>query len=272
MTGWKKAVKYAAMALAILMTVSIISGIVGTVASVTFMLGIDDGVGEMKTYEVRDSVTSLDVELGGASLTLKHGDSFSVESDIKNISVSGAGKTLSVKQKGVRWSVKKTVGTVVITLPSDTVFNNARISMGAGNLEIEALSAERIDLDFGAGKVLIKKLIATEYANIDGGAGKITIESGEIRRLDLDMGAGEFNLRARLEGRNTFDMGVGKANVTLLDGKDNYNFDIDKGIGEIRIDGDTVGSGRHGSGAVDVEIDGGIGEINIKFEEEKTEK
>lgn len=268
MTGWKKAVKYVAMALAILMTVGIISGIVGTVASVSFLLGVDAEVGEMKTYEVKDDITSLDVELGGASLTIKLGDSFSVESDINSISVRDAGKTLSVKQKGVQWSVKKAVGTVVITLPSDTFFNNASISMGAGNLEIEDLSAERVDLDFGAGEVTIKKLIATEGADIDGGAGKITIENGEIRKLDIDMGVGEFNLRARLEGRNTFDMGVGEANLTLLDSEDKYSFDIDKGIGEIRIDGDTVGSGRRGNGEIDIEIDGGVGAINIKFEEQ----
>ena len=267
MTSWQKAVKYAAMALAIIMTVSIIGGIVSAVTSFAFAFGLTDEVGEMRTYEVKDGISHLDIKIKGAALDVKLGESFSVESNIVNLSVSDLGGTLSVKQGGSFMWGRSSSGRVTVTVPKETVFDRVSISAGAGKVTIDSLSAKHLKLDLGAGEVKIKSLVATESADIDGGAGKVTVESGEFNKLDLDMGVGEFNLTARLSGRNTLDMGIGKANITLVGKSDEYRIDVDKGIGASKIDGTSVGSGTYGNGDTEVEIDGGIGAMEISFKE-----
>ena len=222
MTGWKIAVKYTAMALAILMAVSIIGGIISAVTSMTFIFGGTDSIGELKSYEIKSEISRMDVDIGGAALTIKQGDQLSVESDINGISVSSSGGTLKIKQSGIPFQMGRTAGVVIITLPDDIVFDMVSIVTGAGRVNIDTIASERAELEFGAGEVKIKSLTATKGAEIDGGAGQITIEGGEIHELDFDMGVGEFTLTSRLTGRNTFDMGVGEANITLIGSTDDH--------------------------------------------------
>ena len=267
MTQWQRAVKYIAMALAILLAVTIIFGIVSAVSSLGLLFGDDSSlIGEMKEDVVSGEVSRLDVELEGASLKIKSGEEFLVESNLKNLSVRVSGGTLSVVQEHIAFTSVGSSASVIIYIPEGTVFDKASIETGAGKLDIDTLSAEYVDLDLGAGQVNIGTLNASEGADIDGGAGQVNIRGGELCKLDLDMGVGEFNLRARLSGRNTFDMGIGAANVTLIGSPDDYCFDISKGLGDAKINGESVGSGKHGSGDTYVQIDGGIGSITVNTE------
>ena len=79
------------------------------------------------------------------------------------------------------------------------------------------------------------------------------------------MGVGELNLTSAIVGYGELDLGVGEANVTLIGSRDGYTVDLNKGIGDIRLDGDSVSGGRIGSGENRVEINGGVGSINLFF-------
>ena len=54
------------------------------------------------------------------------------------------------------------------------------------------------------------------------------------------MGLGQLNLTSALTGDCNLDSGVGEMNVTLLGSKDDYELDIEKGIGNITVDGKNV--------------------------------
>ena len=82
------------------------------------------------------------------------------------------------------------------------------------------------------------------------------------------MGVGQLNLTAALTGNCSLDSGVGEMNVTLLGNKEDYKLDLEKGIGNISVDGDNIsGNGNIGNGTNEVEIHGGIGAINVKFKD-----
>ena len=161
---------------------------------------------------------------------------------------------------------------LTIYVPVGTVFENVNITTGAGRLTVDNLFAETIDFELGAGEVSIGSLVATKSADIEGGAGRITVSGGALKNLDMDMGVGELNLTSAFSGECKLDMGVGESNITLIGNKDDYKLDLEKGLGSITVDGKDVSDfGSSGNGTNKVDISGGIGAINVRFEEEKTE-
>ena len=96
--------------------------------------------------------------------------------------------------------------------------------------------------------------------------GNFYINSGTIGNLELDQGVGKVYVNAYLRGTSKIEGGVGKLDINLLGGKDNYRIVVEKGVGSIKVDGNAVGNENIiGSGNSKVNIEGGVGEININF-------
>ncbi|MBR2616345.1 MAG: DUF4097 family beta strand repeat protein [Clostridia bacterium] len=266
MTTVQKVIKFMAMAFAVLLTVSIISGILGAIGSI---FGIPDGdavTEDVKTYPVSKEIKSLDISIRAASLTIKRGEDFLVESNLKHLSVEEKNGVLLIKETKRRGSASPDA-ILTLYVPEEATLEGAKLESGAGALSIEALSAEEIDFTLGAGEVKIDALFATKSADIEGGAGKITIFDGAIHNLDVEMGVGKFNLTSSLSGECNLEAGVGEMNVTLIGDRDDYSLEFEKGIGSITLDGVSVSNGeRIGNGKAEVEISGGIGAIHIGFQ------
>ena len=81
------------------------------------------------------------------------------------------------------------------------------------------------------------------------------------------MGVGKVTINAKLTGSTDIDAGVGELNINISEKLENYKLKIDKGIGIIRINNEEVSSNTFGSGINLIEIDGGVGSINIKSED-----
>ena len=216
MTSVQKVIKQLAMALAILLSVSIIGGILAGLTGLSRILsgGNEEVVGDRQIYPIGGAVSSLSLTLSGAKLKIQTADAFSVESNHKYLSV------------GVE----------------------------NGQLRI--------------GEATIHRLTAHTRAEIEGGAGKLTVDGGRLRNLNLDMGVGALSLTGRLEGQSTLDYGMGETVLTLVGDRKEYCIAVDKGIGEARIDGESVSDGSvYGAGENRIDIDGGIGSLRIAFSE-----
>lgn len=264
MTVFQKVIKYLALAFAVFLTVSILGGIL----SVLGLFGgiFTDAVSEdLQTYTVSSEITSLDISVNAAGLCIKQGEQFSVESNLEHLTVKEKDGTLLLRETT---KFARTYNGAVLTLyvPAGTVFQSAAVQTGAGKLDIGTLSAGKIRLELGAGEVIIGSLTADLDADIDGGAGKITISGGSLHDLDLDMGVGQLNLTSALTGESELDLGVGESNLTLLGDQDDYRIDVEKGLGSVTVDGETVsGLNSFGGGQNRVEINGGVGSIHLNF-------
>ena len=267
MTTLQKVIKYLAIAFAIFLTVSIIGGILSAVGLFGGLFSSDAVLEEVKTYSVAADIHNLDIEINAADLYIKEGDAFSVESNLKHLKVEENGGLLTIQE------TKKFTGTyngavLTVYVPAGTVFDNVNLTTGAGRLTIGNLSSGTLDFELGAGDVSIDSLVATKSADIEGGAGRITITNGALKDLDLDMGVGQLNLTSALTGESDFDLGVGESNITVIGNKDDYKLDIEKGIGNITVDGEGVSNIKgQGNGNNSIEVNGGIGAINLKFKE-----
>lgn len=266
MTTTQKIIKYLALAFAIFLVVSILGGILKTAGLFGMLLTRDATLPESKVYSIEDPVQSLRLQINAADLTIRQGDVFQVESNLKYLSVSVKNGVLSVVEDK-KYTKDYKGATLILYIPADTVFEKADITTGACKLTAHELSANILRLELGAGDVLIRELNALHKADIEGGAGKVTVSAGTIHDLELNMGVGELNLSAALLGSSELHMGVGQANLTLLGGQDLYRVEIEKGIGTISVNG-TAFSGQEklGNGQNDVEIEGGVGSITLKFE------
>ena len=277
MTTLQKVIKYLALAFAIFLTVSIVGGILSAVGLLGSLFSDDDAewgdvIGETKTYTVSSEISDLNIQINAADFYIKEGNSFSIESNLKNLEVDEKNGCLTLKDlTKIKLNGSNAYENAVLTIwvPVGTVFDNVNIKTGAGRFTVDSLSAASIGFELGAGDVTISKLIAEKSANIEGGAGRITISDGAIKNLDLEMGLGQLNLTSALTGDCNLDSGVGEMNVTLLGSKDDYELDIEKGIGNITVDGKNVTDfGSSGNGANEVDIHGGVGAINVRFNNE----
>ena len=87
------------------------------------------------------------------------------------------------------------------------------------------------------------------------------------------MGVGKLTLKSRIEGKSDLDYGVGETNLTLLGSSEDYRIEIDKGIGEARLAGESIKDDSvYGWGENRIEIDGGIGAIRVEFSEDEIQK
>ena len=271
MTTFQKVIKYIALALAIFLIVTIIGGIITGLTGISYILSgrNNEAVGEMQVYPIEGEISSLSLSLSGAKLQIKTSDNFSVESNHKYISVKSENGQLCINETKKLFSLYPKGVTVILNIPEGFVFDNATIDTGAGKVEIDTLACDVLELSLGAGKADIKKLTANSNAKIDGGAGELNIDGGKLCNLCLDMGVGKLTLKSRVEGKSDLDYGVGESNLILLGSKDDYKIELDKGIGEAKLEGESLKDDSvYGSGENKIDIDGGVGAINIDFAED----
>ena len=275
MTDVQRLIKYLAIAFAVVLTVAIIGGILSAVGVLggIFLGGGEetDATGDMKTYAVGSRISELQIHINAADLSIKEGTAFSVESNLKHLTVEEKNGCLILKDlTTIKLNGSNAYKDAVLTVyvPAGTVFERINLKTGAGRVTAGELLAETVDLELGAGDALIDTLVATKSADIEGGAGRIAISGGALHNLELDMGVGQLNLTSALTGECQLELGIGESNITLIGSREAYELNIEKGIGEIRVDGKVVSDyGSSGNGTAEVKIQGGIGAIYVEFKE-----
>jgi len=281
MTSAQKVIKYISIAFAIFLIVTIISAILGGFFAIAGVIGLKKDIKELKDNKDDKEIStianienidikSLDVELAYTSLSIKSGEEFKIDTNNDNVIYKQDNGNLKIKDesKSKRWFWATTNNyELILYIPENYEFDKVKITTGAGELYIENLNVDTLDFALGAGKMKIDNLNVADECNIEGGAGELNILSGTINDLDLDMGVGETNITASLIGNNEINAGVGSLNIKLLNNKENYKIKVDKGMGNVEIDGQNYTSGQTvGDGDNKVDIDGGIGNIKVDFQ------
>lgn len=244
----------------------LIALIVLSAVGLTACVGKSAVLGETKTYEITSDIHSLDIEINAAEFTIEEADEFSVESNLKNLSVSEKDGVLKIVDK-TRYSARYNDAVLKLYIPKDITFEEANIKTGAGKVTAESLSANSFELKAGAGQVEFDSLEALTGADIKGGAGEIIIKDGNLNNLNLNLGAGRLDLTAALLGESDLKFGLGESDITLLGSKDDYKFEVKNGIGRITIDDeDAFAFANRGNGENFVKIEGGLGAATIRFQ------
>jgi hypothetical protein len=278
MSEFQKVIKYCAIGFAAFLALSILTGIATGLMAVT---GVLSSGGSGKVIDVNKSfedIKSISVDHSVGKLTIKLGTSEEVEVIAENVdddfkvekNFSG---DLKIKSKFNFWNFVSgnnnfnNNSQITILIPEGFVAENVRIDAGAGNVTLEDIITKKLDINAGTGNLDGTNIIA-ERVKLDGGVGEIDFEQVEFTDTDIDSGVGNISLQGQLLGRNKIDCGIGEVDLNLLGSSDDYYIKVDKGLGNIRIDGQKYSEINWNNMTADntLDISGGVGNIDINFD------
>ena len=205
-------------------------------------------------YTVEDSAaTDLEIVVGVGDLKIKyHEEPFvSLEiSDQDKMQCYVQDDTLKITA-GLVAGISSNSG-MTVYLPADKRYNNILIDVDAGNLEVEKLLGEEIDINVAAGQVIVDE-IDTYSLNVEVGMGNVEIEGEVNQEIVIDCGMGQIIMELRGKGKDfnyELDCGLGSLSV-----EDIYTI---AGIGDVELDNNA---------SKDMEISVGMGAVNVTFGE-----
>lgn len=269
MKSWHNTIKYAAIAFAVLIIIGMVSGLMGFFSLFTPFLSTNT-TGEFVIYEIKNEISVLDIDIHSIELELltSTDPNLRVESNYKHLSVVEDNNTLLIKDKSKTFLNAYGLAVLKIYIPENKTFDKVKINFGSSSSNLDDLRARSIDLRFGTGKAILKKITASDDAYIDTGAGQLVIRDSEFNNLHLEMGVGSFEFSGTLLGRNTLNMGIGTSQIYLYGSLDDYKLNVVKGIGEILLDKESIQNDTQlGQGDRQLFVEGGIGSIRIDFSE-----
>lgn len=269
MSNIQKIIKYLAFAFAFLLIFNIFSGIMFGIVTLGSIFNDKDNyevTKGLKRLVINEEVKIIDVDVSNSNMIVKIGDTFKIETSNKYIECKQDSDKLYIREKSHNWFNNNDNSNLIIYVPRNVILDEVDINSGVGKIKIEELSTKILNLDLGAGNVSVNNLTVLNRTEIDGGAGEVVIDNSSFNNLDLSMGVGEFVLTAKLSGNSEIDHGVGKAKLNLISSLDDYQINIDKGLGSAIIDGKEIKDNETiGNGISRIDIDGGVGSINIAF-------
>lgn len=279
MNSLQKVIKYCAIAFAVLLAIGIISfaaNLFYGVATLTF--GGRSRSRNIETVdfdESYDGVTSLDIDNSTGEVRIIEGDSFRVEASrvFKGFraEVNSSGKLyISDNESGIHFLGFRFHGfnspnsKITVYVPADFVAEEVRIETGAGSVTIEELTTDYLYIAAGAGNIKGSNLTA-DQVKFEGGVGSVNLEDVTFQNTDFECGVGNMNIKGVLLGENKFECGVGEVALNLEGNINDYDLDIEAGVGTIRVNGQKMEDTSHTNRPADhsIEVDGGVGNVKI---------
>lgn len=253
------------------------------------------------------SLRGLDLEIGACTMYIEES-----ENDSVSLGITGecedhyryrikdgntlllVHKDMSYDELGSIWNRSHPRGNtkIYLYLPKDAALDEISIDFGAGILEAGYLRARAIEINAGAGDCRFEGLEASESIDIAMGAGKVTTNQLIARETEMDIAAGELRVsgmdisqkaqvavsmgNAVISGAFSGEMGIecsmGNLDITLIGAETDYNYELDCGMGEVKIgseycggwdDDDEINNGSHNT----LDITSAMGNVNVMFTE-----
>lgn len=294
MTEFQRIIKAVAIAFAIFLVVVIIGSIFSALSVFGFVAdGLNNkgdkatGINYDETFQAKE-IQSLNIDNAVGNVTVIADPSMTdsvkvtgsnvLESFSCNLQSDGNLKITNSDWEFFNWDfsvfdnedgkVKNNSSHIEVLVPEKFAVEKLDVSNGVGEMNVEGITAEHFTVDGGVGKTTCKDTNA-ERVKIEGGVGSLTFKNVVFNDLSLDIGTGDVNLSGILTGDSDFDCGVGKAELELTGKVEDYDFDVDPGLGSIYVNGDKMEETNHTNKSAEnaISIDGGVGSIDITIQE-----
>lgn len=268
MTTFQKVIKGLAIAFALFLVVNIFFGILSALGIV---FGISDVFNNTKLTDINKQFESsyikkIDISSDISKIQILEGDTLRVEATnvSENIQLEEMNGRLVIKEKRKSNFFKSNkTSEIKLYIPKNLYIESFKLDSGVGDTDIEYLIADKVDLNLGVGNISISNIKSND-TKINAGVGNILVTSGEIGNSDIDLGVGNTSITAVLSGKSKIDCGVGDVNINLLRSVDGYKLDVEKGLGNVKVNNDKLkGDFKYGTGLNKIDIEAGMGNVDI---------
>ncbi len=233
MTEIQKIIKYCALTLAIFLIFIIVT----TIANVGYnILEKTDLINDSNSKLLKNNIVisnneseirEIDIDIKSSNIILKTAENFKVETNNKDIKYSYEDGKVLIKQNNVnKWYFNKN--------------NNSKLIF------------------------YIPSEISLEKININNNVGDVKIDFEKISNLNIDLDVGDIFVKSMLSGKNTIKSNIGDINLELLLKQEDYKFEFDKDIGEVKLNNNKIKRDTiTGNSNNNLKIKTNIGDIKI---------
>lgn len=194
-----------------------------------------------------------DATLGGYSLK------WEVKNDVLRIRDGGAAGHVEINSwddfKNA-FGVNASAMDVTITIPDEAPLNKLKAKIGLGDVFISGLEMEgKLEAETGLGDVECYEIRAHDEVDLESGMGDVTLSVSE------PYSGAEFDVKT--------GMGTIETQIDCLE-KD-WDYEAKTGMGNVTVNGDSRGAKveRKGKGDYKLELESGMGDINLYFQDDR---
>lgn len=200
-------------------------------------------------------IRNLEIEADYSSILLQQYEGSGVQVEASGVSDS---KYMARREGSTLYVKDETHGNyqgsqINIWIPKDIKLHIVSLDAGAGDIEIDVMEADEFSCEIGGGRLFVSEKLAAKQIECSVEAGQIEVSLLSGDEIDLECGAGQIT--AQLEGN-----------------KEDYRLWAECGLGQILFGDDSYGSISEsitkGSGTKEVNLECGVGQIEIQFENE----
>lgn len=231
--------------------------------------------------EIPADIDAMEIRLKAASLVVRYSESLEAgeyraegfEKD--SLEITREGNRLRVEERDWQHTIdfgnEYPKPTVTVMLPVGITLSSFRVNMGAGSATFAAVAADEFSVESGAGSFKGDGVKARKVT-LQAGAGSIEFNDCEFGDSKVSAGAGRFVFSGTLGDDTEVSTGAGSVEMRVTGSADDYRVDFERGIGSVRIDGESfngIGHGSSGSRSAPrrIKLSSGVGSIRLDFGE-----
>lgn len=222
------------------------------------------------------SVDSLELSPTVGTLTVKAGEEWKLTYNLRNpeyLTWKQNGSTLEVRYEQPGWMGQKIQGgQIELTVPQELLLQNLKVDVGVGDTTIRSLHVQQADLVGGVGDMTAEELTVDGNFSVESGVGNTELEGAFNGEVEIHTGVGDVEIAGNFSRGLSLEAGVGNTEVEVRGAKqDDFDYDIDAGMGDVSVEGISMGNWTGGEYVTDnqkgrqITIDGGIGTVEVSF-------
>ena len=270
---------------------AIIAGIVFLI--IGFNMKIPIAINKQYNYDFSkdyENVKSIDLNIAYGSVIIKEGEGFHIEAtnmieekfsstiedsvwtiqDNNELNNEISLFDVNISMNTWKLRVVKDLPQIVIIIPKGFEAEKLNITLGAGMMNADSLTAEEANIHVGAGECRIKELTVMKKSDYSVGAGDLNIDNMIVNDINMKCGIGNLEASGIITGDNYVSNGIGNINLNIKGIEENYNYSVDGGIGSVIINNNRynglnpkikINKGAENS----FTLDHGIGMITLKI-------
>lgn len=229
--------------------------------------------GDVEKFCLGEGVETLEIEAGGCKFNTRMSgdDAFYVEaSDVGKFQAYLENGTLCIRTTTSSRSWKDWKDSeVTLYVPEGCHFRKAVIELGAGELEFEALDADRVTLGVGAGSITVNNLKA-DSLEMEIGMGLVEMKDAGVKDMEAEIGMGSLVMEGNIEGSVDVNCSMGNVELEIAGSQQDFNYKLDGAMGNIDLGQESYSgfgmSKRIDNGAQkNMKVECAAGNITISF-------